>query len=379
MSQTQPQIFQEAVGILAKQESKFLSLVEDVKGSNIFKAEMLYASTAMMNNDYLAGVAVRNPMSLRSAFQQVAACSLTLNPSRGLAYLVPRDNQVVLDISYRGMIRMAVEDGAIKDCIVELVYSKDEFSYKGKRKSPEHVFNPFSNKDLRGEFVGVYVEAMLPDGRLHVEAVSSEDIYAARAASELWKRKQKGPWLDHFGAMAKKAAIKIARKYWPQGSRRLDDAIAYLNEHGEGFASNDVPAAAVERYMGQADVVKGETVDVEAESLPNQEEANPAEEPADEVVLEAADQAQPEQNSAAEAPATKSKKPADPVSRSTDADAGNLPPKVLKKVDALIVRAKDQGCWEAALDYIQSWPVEAMQYAKSQIQAAQYVAVANGE
>lgn len=345
--------FHQVVQILSNQESKFLSLVEDVKANVTFKAEMLYACTVMMNNEYLAGVAIRNPMSLRSAFQQVAACGLTLNPSRGLAYLVPRDGQVILDISYRGMIRMAVEDGAIKDCIVELVYSTDEFCYKGKRKSPDHIFNPFFDKEKRGEFVGVYVEAMLPDGRLHIEAISAEEIYSARGASDLWKKKKKGPWLDFFGPMAKKAAIKIARKYWPQGSGRLDQAITYLNENGEGFAANDVPAEVVERFMGRAEVMEGETVAEQTESLPSQAEEAAAAEVSVEEVPESAEQAQPE-----------------PIP-STNQQA-QLPPKVLKKTEQLVVRAKEQGCWQAALEYIESWPVEAMVYAKGQLQAAQY-------
>lgn len=373
------QDFQQVVAILSQSERKFVKLVEDAKTSITFKTEMLYASTAMMNNEYLAGVAVKNPMSLRSAFQQVAACGLTLNPARVLAYLVPRDGQVLLDISYRGMIRMAVEDGAIKDCIVELVYSTDEFSYKGKRNSPEHVFNPFADKAKRGEFIGVYVEAMLPDGRLHVEAIPAEEIYAARAVSDLWKRKKKGPWVDFFSAMAKKAAIKIARKYWPQGSGRLDNAIAYLNENGEGFAANEVPIQVVERYMGEAEVVEpvSDVIDTVVQSA--QADAEKAELVAAESLV-SAEQAQPEQRAAAEAPAMNSKKPADPVSRSTDTDAGaGLPTKVRKKTADLVSRAQAQGCWEAALEYIQSWPVQAKEYAQTQLQAAQYAAVAGGE
>nr|WP_264371161.1 recombinase RecT [Azotobacter chroococcum] len=103
-----------------------------------------------------------------------------MNPARGFAYLVPREGQVILDVSYRGMIKAAVNDGAIKDCIVELVYANDEFVYRGKRQSPTHTFNPFDKKADRGEFVGAFVEALLPDGRVHVEAVTAEEIYAAR-------------------------------------------------------------------------------------------------------------------------------------------------------------------------------------------------------
>ncbi|HBN8269201.1 TPA: recombinase RecT, partial [Pseudomonas aeruginosa] len=248
--------FQNAVAIIAKLEDKFSKLVESSKTEVMFKNELLYASQAMMNNDYLCRCATTNPLSLRNAFSQVAAYGLTLNPSRQLAYLVPRDGQVVLDVSWRGMVKVAVNDGAIRDCIVELVYSKDKFEYRGKRQSSTHTFYPYDKKADRGEFVGCYVEALLPDGRVHVEAVTADDINAARDASELWKRKKKGPWVDFEDSMRKKSAIKIASKYWPQTGTKLDGVIQYLNtDAGEGFSSNDVPVEVVERYMGAADVV----------------------------------------------------------------------------------------------------------------------------
>lgn len=94
--------FQNAVAIIAKQEEKFIKLVESSKTDVMFKNELLFASQAMMNNDYLCKCATTNPLSLRNAFSQVAAYGLTLNQSRQLAYLVPRDGQVVLDVSWPG-------------------------------------------------------------------------------------------------------------------------------------------------------------------------------------------------------------------------------------------------------------------------------------
>ncbi|MCK5532729.1 MAG: recombinase RecT [Halopseudomonas aestusnigri] len=354
----EPQKFQQAVALIKQTEDKFVSLVEENTSGVHFKSEMLFASQVMMNNDYLLSTASRNPLSLRSAFHQVAVCGLTLNPSRGLSYLVPRDNQVVLEISYRGMIRMAVDDGAIKDCIVELVYSKDNFTYHGKRTSPEHSFDPFAPKAERGEFRGVYVEALLPDGRLHIEVVTAEDIYTARDASDLWKRKKKGPWLDHFGSMAKKAAIKVARKYWPQGSRRLDDAIQYLNDNGEGFKNDEVPVEVVERYMGEAEVVDQPLEGTLEQAMPA--EQHQQEKPEAEVVETQAS-------------------PAETTSPQQAPSESELPPKVIKKVAEIVRRAQDQGCWQAALDHIQSWPAEAMAYAKAQLTAAQYAVAASGE
>ncbi|MFB8832047.1 recombinase RecT [Azotobacter sp. CWF10] len=272
------------------------------------------------------------------------------------------------------MIKAAVNDAAIKDCIVELVYANDEFVYRGKRQSPTHTFNPFDKKADRGEFVGAFVEALLPDGRVHVEAVTAEEIYAAREASELWKRKKKGPWVDFFAAMAKKSAIKIARKYWPQSGPKLDELIQYLNTNGgEGFATQDVPLAVVERVIGASDEVDP----VEPLPTSNQEaaasEPSPAAQPA-EVDPE------PER---ADPPA------ADPAPQAVEGEVMpakepepkpvGLPEKLVKKVAELVRRASAQGCWAAAKEYVSTWPEEARQYALQQLKAGEYLAASEGE
>lgn len=356
--------YQNAVAVIAKQEDKFLELVKEAKTDVVFKQEMLYAAQAMMNNDYLCGVAISNPLSLRNAFGQVAACGLTLNPSRGLCYLVPRDGQVVLDVSYKGMIKTAVNDGAIRDCIVELVYSKDHFKYKGKRHSPVHEFDPFDTEE-RGDFRGVYVEVTLPDGRVHVEAVTAKEIYKAREASDLWKRKKKGPWVDFETSMFKKTGIKIAKKYWPQVGEKLDSVIQYLNTTaGEGFASHDVPVSVVERFVGAAEVVE------EAKPLPtsNQvEEQAPASETAQAVPAEAqAQDTAPLEGEVLQASAEAAIPSAD------------LPQKVINKAQKVVARARESNGWQAARDYVNAWPVEARNYALRLLQAAEYKA-AQGE
>jgi len=357
--------FQNAVAIIAKQEEKFMELVRAANTDVVFKQEMLYASQAMMNNDYLCKTAINNPLSLRNAFSQVAACGLTLNPARGFCYLVPREGQVILDVSYKGMIKTAVNDGAIRDCIVELVYSNDKFAYKGKRHSPEHTFDPFDLKDKRGDFRGVYVEVTLPDGRVHVEAVTAAELDKARDASELWKRKKKGPWLDFEDSMRKKSGIKIAKKYWPQVGEKLDTVINYLNTTaGEGFASQDVPVTVVERYMGAVEVQE------EVKPLPT---ANaPAGAPQDAPIESQPAEAQqvPEEPANAVIEGT--------VVTNAEAEA-SLPKKVINKVDELVKRARDSGAWKAAHEYIASWPVDACSYATKRLKEAEYRLAASGE
>lgn len=355
--------FQAALAVIAKQEDKFMSLAKLSNTDVVFQNELLYAAQAMMNNDYLCSAAISNKLSLRNAFAQVAASGLTLDPSRQLAYLVPRDGQVVLDVSWRGMIKVAVNDGAIRDANVELVYSNDVFEYLGKRKPPIFKCKPFAPLDERGELLGCYVEAELPDGRFHVEVVTLKEIHAAREASDLWRKHKKGPWVTYESSMQKKSGIKIARKYWPFASGKLDKVIEYLNTTGgEGFTTTGVPVSAIERYMGAVDVVDP------VEPLPTSNEEG----------------LQPDQVNAepAETPVTSHQPVPEGAVHEGEVQVAddalqaipNLPEKTLKKVAELVRRAGLSSAWNAALEYVSTWPVDARNYAETQINAARAVA-----
>lgn len=362
---------QNALAVIAKQEDKFKSIAKLSNSDVVFQNELLYAAQAMMNNDYLCNAAIQNKLSLRNAFAQVAASGLTLDPSRQLAYLVPRDGQVVLDVSWRGMIKVAVNDGAIKDANVELVYSNDVFEYLGKRKQPIFKCKPFAPLEERGDLLGCYVEAELPDGRFHVEVVTLKEIHAAREASDLWRRKKKGPWVNYESSMQKKSAIKIARKYWPFAGGKLDKVIEYLNtDGGEGFATTGVSVSAIERYMGNAQVVDPiEPLPTSKEEglQPGRVEAESAEVPAAEL--------QP----APEAVLVEGELLA---ADSEAVPAPNFPERTLKKVAELVRRAGLSGAWNAALEYVSTWPVDARKYAETQINAARaeaYAIASHGE
>ncbi|HBP5920941.1 TPA: hypothetical protein L6A25_30525 [Pseudomonas aeruginosa] len=222
------------------------------------------------------------------------------------------------------------------------------------------------------QFRGVYVEVTLPDGRVHVEAVTAAEIWKARDASELWKRKKKGPWLDFETSMCKKSGIKIAKKYWPQVGEKLDTVIQYLNTTaGEGFGSHDVPASVVERYMGAADVV-GET-----QPLPTSNEEGPvvAEQPAAQAaVVEPAEPVEAEQ-----APAEVLQAENAAPEQATAVTEADLPPKVIAKAKEVLKRASKSGGWEAAIEYVSTWPVDARNYATRLLQAARYEAATSGE
>lgn len=208
-----------------------------VDKSIVFEREASFAVQALMANDYAMKIAVDNRQSVINAVTNVSAIGISLNPARKQAYLVPRDGRICLDISYMGLLDIAIQSGAIRWGQAELVYEKDEFMLNDTDKLPTHKRNPFS-KD-RGELVGVYVVVKTADADYLTTCMSIDEVFAIRDRSAAWKawiaKKARCPWVTDEGEMIKKTVIKRAYKMWPK-TERLDSAVHYLNtEGGEGL------------------------------------------------------------------------------------------------------------------------------------------------
>ncbi len=200
-----------------------------------FKQEQIFATQALMNNEFLLKIATDNPGSLKLSMYNVAALGLTLNPNQGLAYLVPRMGKIIVDISYRGLIALGVECGSIKWSKAELVYEQDDFVYNGPANLPEHKCDPFIEE--RGRVRGGYCIAELSAGGVLVEAMSIADMNQIKSTSEAFK-KGYGPWIEWESQMQLKSIIKRAYKWWPKATPRMAKAIQVLNEeNGEGLLS----------------------------------------------------------------------------------------------------------------------------------------------
>jgi recombination protein RecT len=197
-----------------------------------FKAEAEFAVQVLMNNDYSLGIAVKNPDSVRNAVMNLAAIGLSLNPAKKQAYLVPRKNAICLDISYMGLVELAIASGSVRMVKAELVKATDTFEMNGFDREPTHKFNPFA-KD-RGEIVGVYCVAKTNHGDWVTDTMTIDEVYAIRDRSESYKAGKATPWKTDPGEMIKKTIVKRASKMWPK-TDRLDEAIHHLNtDGGEG-------------------------------------------------------------------------------------------------------------------------------------------------
>ncbi len=227
-------------------EDAFSSVLVD--RSLNFEREAGFAIQALTANDYAMGMAVKNKQSVINAVTNIAAIGISLNPSKRQAYLVPRDGKICLDISYMGLMDLAMSTGSILWAQAELVYEQDGFALNGFDKPPTHQYNPFA-KD-RGAIVGVYVVVKTPDGDYLTDCMSKDEIDAIMNRSQSVKSGKSSPWKTDYGEMAKKTVVKRAYKYWPK-TDRLDKAIHHLNtDGGEGIRLGNEPEHDPELLQG---------------------------------------------------------------------------------------------------------------------------------
>lgn len=225
--------FENVRQIVSRLEPQFEDLARLHNAVN-FKREASFALDALKSNNYLASIAMGDQDSLKRAIINVAAVGLSLSPVSKLAYLVPRDRKVCLDISYRGYVQLAVDVGSVKWVKAEIVKEMDFFEYQGMGLEPIHRFNPFVD---RGKTIGSYCVAKTHDNEFIVEMMPIDEVYSIRNRSSAWQAYEKdnskrNPWVTDESEMIKKTIIKRAYKSWPMTNtrQRLEKAIDVSNE-----------------------------------------------------------------------------------------------------------------------------------------------------
>ena len=204
--------------------------------------ESQFAIQAFQKNDFLAKTAMANPTSAQNAIINVAAIGITLNPAAKLAYLVPRDGGVHLDISYMGLLHLAQVSGAIQWGQCRLVHANDTYESNGLDKAPTHKYNAFGE---RGPVVGGYCTVKTAQGDYLTDEMSVEAINKTMMRSKGYQSGKNTPWKTDWDEMARKTIVKRAAKYWPR-VERVDSAINHLNtDGGEGFVESTQQEAII--------------------------------------------------------------------------------------------------------------------------------------
>lgn len=198
-----------------------------------FQKEAEFAMQLLAANSFLMTTAGNAKDSLRSAIVNVAAIGLSLNPATKLAYLIPRNKKVCLDISYMGLVKLATDSGSILWVQAQIVKATDSFVLNGPGIMPTHSFSPFDKN--RGDIVGAYTVVKTKDGEYLTEVMALDELLDIRDRTEAYKAYKSGkvsscPWISDEAEMMKKTVIKRAYKLWPK-TERLDSAIKVINEH----------------------------------------------------------------------------------------------------------------------------------------------------
>ena len=193
----------------------------------VWAKECQFATQYLQANQYLNKVAWGNQQSLQNAIINVASIGISLNPALKHAYLVPRDGGVHLDVSYMGLMHLAVLSGAVEWGQAKIVYSNDNYTNNGLDKEPTHTYQAFGD---RGEAIGAFCTVKLAGGGFMTEEMSAEDIRAIRDRSKAYASGKSCPWRTDELEMWRKTVVKRASKYWPKVGR-LNAAISVINEH----------------------------------------------------------------------------------------------------------------------------------------------------
>ena len=113
-----------------------------------------------------------------------------------------------------GIRKRLRNSGEVDSATAEVVYRKDRFKYAlGDGSFIEHEPPPLDED--RGDAIGAYAIIKLTSGEVIREVMSLREIERVRAVS---RSKDKGPWVDWWGEMARKTVLRRAAKAAPQAS-----------------------------------------------------------------------------------------------------------------------------------------------------------------
>jgi recombination protein RecT len=203
-----------------------------------------------------------SPISILKACMTSTQLGLECDGILGGAYLVPywnsqsRSLEAQFQIGYQGLMELARRSGELSRIEVEVVRKGDKFRcVKGIDTVLEH--EPDWEAEVPGEFRAVYAIARFKDGGYQFIVLTKAEVDRYRGFS---KGSDRGPWKDHYEAMAKKTAIRQLVKLLPK-SIEMREAITQ-DIHAETIINGQNEAKTVQFHLG-------EIIDAEAKTLPD--------------------------------------------------------------------------------------------------------------
>lgn len=205
--------------------------------------------------------------SVLGSMVMASQLGIELNTPLGHGWLIPFKGKATLIIGYRGMIDLAMRSGRVQAIYAHEVYTNDKFRYRlGSDPKIDHV----PAEGDRGEFRGAYAVVCFKGGGSQFEYLTKSQIDKIRAGSP---GKDKAPWVEHYGEMAKKSAIRRVLKYVPV-SIEIQRAVVYEELVESGTTFNALEFAEVRQPLvnGPASLDDLANSTQDAEFVPAQDE-----------------------------------------------------------------------------------------------------------
>ena len=230
-------------------------------------AGFLSSLLTLVNNNNLLQKA--NPTSVLAAAATAASLDLPVNPSLGLAWIVPYGSGAQFQLGYRGAISLAMRSGQMKSIVMTEVY-------EGECKCWNRFTETFEFGDrVSDNIIGYYARFETINGFVKATFWTKEEVL--KHAKRFSKSFNRGPWQTDFDAMAKKTVLmSIIKTYAPmsiemQQAFESDEKVATINETTgqEEFIDAEVLDAQNED-TAVVETADGQKVDTETgELFPN--------------------------------------------------------------------------------------------------------------
>jgi recombination protein RecT len=194
--------------IVARIESWGETNIADLFQGRNFRAWKQDAALAVIESkDLRACITTQEGrVSLVRALQRSATSGLSLNPQKGESALVPIGGKVNFWPMKNGLIKAALETGALEYVEANTIFSNDDFSIKKTAKGDDYDFTPSLQE--RGFPRAYFAVAVLSSGRSVVEYWDKQQVEDHKKKYGKGTSSDKSAWNTNFDGMAEKTVLK---------------------------------------------------------------------------------------------------------------------------------------------------------------------------
>lgn len=175
-------------------------------GEKQASAELSFASQIIAKNPALQKCQMT---SIIDSVVNASRVNITLNPALRLAYLIPRRDIAVLEISYMGYITILKRGGGVKYIDAFIVYADEDFRFEPTTGKLYHTptFALTEQEQKSRKIIGCYSRATLPSNDVVFNYMPIWEINKIRGFSQN-KDEKWSTWNMWEEEMIKKTAIK---------------------------------------------------------------------------------------------------------------------------------------------------------------------------